>query len=193
MAVGICVQFIDKEVALAIWTFTSSHPSLHRQFTIIPDTLPLVVSAGTFLLWISNYLLALNNRESRHLRFIQLASIALPSAFLVKLLLQPLFARTMIRTWLKSGGKIEPALFDKLHGGGFPSGHALVFTAFFTAVWICYPRLRPTSYTAISLLTLALLITSYHFAGDILAGICCGILITAGIHLILTKTHQPNT
>jgi membrane-associated phospholipid phosphatase len=71
---------------------------------------------------------------------------------------------------------------------GFPSGHAVVFSAFFTAVWLYYPRYRVLVVVALSALALALLLTSYHFVSDISAGILCGALLTAGLHRFLSRS-----
>ena len=123
-------------------------------------------------------------------QFFQLAASAVPAAYLIKIFLQNAFGRTSTRLWLRVGGPIEFRWFNPVENGGFPSGHSMVFAAFFTAVWLYHPRLRPLSIAAIALLGISLLLTSYHFVSDIIAGICFGVLITTGIHRYLARSHQ---
>jgi membrane-associated phospholipid phosphatase len=106
-----------------------------------------------------------------------------------KIFLQWACGRTNIRLWLRGGKLIEFRWFDPIDYGGFPSGHMIVFTAFFSAVWLYYPRYRRLAVAAISTLALALLFTSYHFTSDILAGIFCGTLITVSLEWLFLKNH----
>ena len=181
------MHFIDKEVALALWKFTYSQPILHKHFENIPNTLPQLVAVGTTTMWCAYYVLFRKNRRNVHAQFIQLAASAVPVAFLIKIFLQYAFGRTNIRLWLRTGDPIEFSWFSPIVDGGFPSGHMVVFTAFFTAVWLHYPRSRQFVVAALSTLAVALLLTSYHFVSDIVAGMYCGILITAGLHHVTSK------
>jgi membrane-associated phospholipid phosphatase len=185
------IHLIDKAVALGIWQITSSQPVLHRHFENIPNTLPKLVAIGTTTMWLAYFVIFRKNRRSLQAQFLQLAATAVPVAFLMKTFLQYAFGRTNVRLWLRAGGPIEFRWFDPIESGGFPSGHTMVFTAFFTAVWLYYPRCRPLVVAALSGLALALLITSYHFVSDIIAGICGGIMITAGIHHLLSGPRLP--
>ena len=182
------MHFIDKEVALALWKFTHSQPFLHKHFENIPNILPQLVAIGTMTMWLAYFVVSRKNGRNVHTQFIQLAAIAVPAAFLIKIFLKFAFGRTNIRLWLWTGGPIEFRWFDPLEDGGFPSGHMIVFTAFFTAVWLYYPRSRPFVVAALSTLAVALLLTSYHFVSDIVAGVYCGILITAGLHHLTSKS-----
>jgi membrane-associated phospholipid phosphatase len=181
---------IDKPVASGIWQLTSSHPFLQKHFENIPNTLPQFVATGTAIMWLAYYVIFRKNGRNAQAQFFQLAASAVPAAYLIKIFLQNVFGRTNIRLWLRVGGPIEFRWFNPVESGGFPSGHSMVFTAFFTAVWLYYPRLRPLSIAAVALLGILLLLTSYHFTSDIIAGICCGVLITTGIHHFLAKSYQ---
>lgn len=181
------MHFIDKEIALVLWKFTFTQPFLHKHFENIPNTLPQLVAIGTTTMWLAYFVVFRKNGRTVHTQFIQLAAIAVPAAFLIKIFLQFAFGRTNIRLWLRTGGPIEFSWFSPIVDGGFPSGHMVVFTAFFTAVWLYYPRYRPLVTAALSTLAAALLLTSYHFVSDIVAGTCCGILITAGLHHFISK------
>lgn len=183
--------FIDKEVALGIRTFTASRPFLKNHFKNIPNTLPLAVAIGTTAMWLVYCVMFRKHGRSRLTRFIGLAASAVPAAYLIKKFLQYAFGRTNIRLWLKTGLPIEFRWFSPIERGGFPSGHMVVFTAFFTAVWLYYPRYRPLAVAALSTLAAALLLTSYHFVSDIVAGVGCGILITISMDRFLSKTSVP--
>lgn len=192
LAVVTSIRFIDKEVAVRIWAFTSSQPFLHKHFESIPNTLPKVVAICTATFWLAYYVIIRKKGPSSQAHFFQLAAIVVPLAYLIKVFLQYAFGRTNIRLWLRIGGPIDFNWFNPLErSGGFPSGHTVVFTALFTAIWLYYPRFRPPVVAAFATLALALLLTSYHFVSDILAGMCCGILITVGIQHILSKIRVP--
>jgi membrane-associated phospholipid phosphatase len=184
------MHFIDKEVALALWKFTCTQPFLHKHFENIPNTLPQLVAIGTTSMWLAYFVVSRKNVRTVHTQFIQLAAIAVPVAYLLKIFLQFAFGRTNIRVWLRTGGPIEFRWFDPTGDGSFPSGHMIVFTAFFTAVWLKYPRYRPLVVAALSTLAVALVLTSYHFVSDIVAGMYCGILITAGVHHVIPISNQ---
>jgi len=192
MAISASMHFLDEKVALEIWHFTSSHQILNNKINKIPNTLPILVAVGTVFFWLAYYAVVHINGKTNHTQFIQLAATSVPLAFLIKLFLQFAFGRSNIRLWLRVGGPIDFRWFNPVENGGFPSGHALVFTALFTAVWLHYPRYRPLSVAAVALLGAALLLTSYHFVSDIIAGICCGILITAGVHHFYAKYYRTS-
>ncbi|MDA8429706.1 MAG: phosphatase PAP2 family protein [Geobacteraceae bacterium] len=193
LAIVSCIRFVDTGVALGIWAFTSSQPVLKSHFENIPDTLSKIVAIGTVLMWLAYYLVVHTKGSHKPAHFFQLAATAVPVAFLLKTFMQFAFGRTTTRLWLKIGGPLEFNWFKPLQdSGGFPSGHMVVFTAFFTATWLYYPRSRPLVVAALSGLALALLLTSYHFVSDILAGICCGILTTLGIHHLFSKNRLPD-
>lgn len=194
LAIGTCIRFIDKEVALRIWSFTSSQPIFHKYFKNIPNTLPKIVIVCTALFWFAYYLITRKKGSCNQAQFFQLAALVVPLAYLIKIFLQYAFGRTNIRLWLRIGGPIEFNWFDPLERiGGFPSGHTVVFTALFTAVWLYYPRFRPLVIAACAGLVLVLLLTSYHFISDIIAGMCCGILITVSLNKFLSKNRGPKS
>jgi membrane-associated phospholipid phosphatase len=173
------IFFLDAKLALYIKRVVHSQPFLNRTFRNIPNLLPITVFIGTVAMWILFY--RNQHRGRSHLAgFLKLAAIAVPTAYMLKMFLQYVFGRTNIKIWL-SGGK--PLLFSWFiplsQSPCFPSGHMTVFTAFFAAVWFYYPRCRTIAIISLIILASALVFTNYHFLGDILAGFCCGILVTA--------------
>jgi membrane-associated phospholipid phosphatase len=94
--------------------------------------------------------------------------------------------------WLQTGGPIEFKWFNPLESGGFPSGHMIIVTAFLTAVWLYYPRFRTSAVVILTILSVALLLTSYHFVSDIIAGVYFGILITVSIDKFFSIIHSDS-
>jgi membrane-associated phospholipid phosphatase len=81
-------------------------------------------------------LLSISQRKGRGVltKFLQLAASSVPLTYLLKDLMQFIFGLTNIRLWLRTRGEIEFNWFRTIESGGFPSGHSIVITAFFTAV-----------------------------------------------------------
>jgi membrane-associated phospholipid phosphatase len=126
-----------------------------------------------------------------HTDFLRLAGISVPAAYGIKMYLQYFFGRTNIRTWLSGGGTLDFVWFTPLSQHPcFPSGHMTVVTSFVTAVWIYYPRWRLFSGVALISLAAALLLTNYHFLGDVIAGFYCGMCVTLIVRNILSYLHR---
>jgi len=182
------IQFLDAILALHIKQKLHSIPFLNKSFSNIPNLLPLTVLTGTAAMWIIFFRVQYSG-SSRHASFLKLAAIAVPAAFLLKMLLQYIFGRTNIKVWLASGKPLEFAWFTPLSQHPvFPSGHMTVFSSFFVTVFIYYPRCRPIAAIALIALASALIFTNYHFLGDIIAGFFCGILVTALVEKLLSNT-----
>jgi type VI secretion system FHA domain protein len=101
---------------------------------------------------------------------------ALPSTFF---LLKPAFGRYDTTQFFS-----EPSLygFAPFHGtvqSGFPSEHATIVAAVFSVFWIFFPRFRPLSSAAIGLVIGGLILLSWHFVSDVVAGLFVG--TTSGV------------
>lgn len=185
LAVGISYLYIDEWLAGAIMDFLRSKHLSSLGTRRIPDLLFPLVCIVTVTMWIDYFLLKRSGRGGEKRRFVLLAATAIPLAYLLKTLLQGAFGRGYTRSWLHHHGSSG---FNWFHGdGGFPSGHMLVFTAFFTAVWRHFPRYRVPSFLAVLLLAIALIVTDYHFLSDVLAGTCLGMLVTAMTGRVLER------
>lgn len=109
-------------------------------------------------------------------------SFAVPIAFFVKTQLQYILGRMPVRY-----NNSNILLFVKnphaygmnfLGGGGsFPSGHMCVFTAFMLMISFYYPKLKPYTIGALSLLAFILVFDNYHFLSDVIAGTYLGYII----------------
>jgi membrane-associated phospholipid phosphatase len=184
------IHFLDARIALYINQVLHSNPFLEKSFRNIPNLLTITVITGTAAMWIIFFRVR-HRGSSHHAGFLKLAAIAVPTAFLLKMLLQYIFGRTNIHTWLSNGGPIAFTWFTPLSRNPcFPSGHMTVFTSFFVAVYLYYPRCRPIVALALIGLASALVFTNYHFLGDVIAGFFCGILVTAAVGRFLSDAQK---
>lgn len=190
LAVILCIQFVDEDVASAIWRFTSSHPGLHKHIREINSPLSAMVAILTITMWLVYYLISRAIGWNRQTQFIKLAATALPVAFLAKILLQNTFGRTGPRMLLEGRYHSEFQWF-KIEGC-FPSGHTIVLTALLTAIWFHSPRFRTVTIALFTGLASALLLSSYHFFSDIIAGGYGGILITTVLNHFLSEPRTPS-
>jgi len=172
-----CVLYLDLPLAAWIRQLLRSVHLLQHASSNIPDILLILVCISTSVLWLA-YLLCFRRHGSvRQLQFLQVAATAVPTAYLLKALLQFAFGRTNTRLWLSGAAPME---FSWFHGGGigcFPSGHMTVFTTFFVALCWYYPSYRLPAAALLLMLAGALLGTGYHFLGDVVAGAYLGILV----------------
>jgi len=184
------IHFLDATLALYIKQVLQTNPFLKKNFRNIPNLLPIIVFTGTAAMWM--LFLRIRHRGcSHHAGFLKLAAIAVPTAFLLKMLLQYIFGRTNIQTWLSGGKSLGFGWFIPLSQHPcFPSGHMTVFTSFFVAVWIYYPRFRSVAAILLISLASALVFTNYHFLGDVIAGFYCGMLVTATIARFLPDAQE---
>jgi membrane-associated phospholipid phosphatase len=71
--------------------------------------------------------------------------------------------------------------FRLLHGGphwhSFPSGTAAISVAIVSVLWILQPRWRALGVLIVALLCIAVVITNYHWVGDVIAGMFLGTFI----------------
>jgi membrane-associated phospholipid phosphatase len=96
----------------------------------------------------------------------------------MKMILKWIFGRTEAHNWLFHPERYGFHWFAGSEGYlGFPSGHMMVFTPLFLALWDFFPRYRVYYVTVWLFLGIALIVTEYHFLSDVAAGIYVGILI----------------
>ncbi|HYW75719.1 MAG TPA: phosphatase PAP2 family protein [Gammaproteobacteria bacterium] len=163
----------------------------------IPDLLALFVaglSGFMVLLWLWTW--AGGKRHTRLGRLSPLLAIGMPVAFGLKTFTKWFFGRTETRMFLSTRHSCD--FCHWLHGygpyTGFPSGHMLVMTLTLVLVCAAYPRLRPLANALLLLLAVALLLSSYHFLSDIIAGWGFGYVLArlmlradTGLHGAITR------
>ena len=179
---ALCVGGLDVHLADFILERTGRAFLFSRTVSSLPDLLLVTVIAVCSVSWAGYFLLSKTRTSDRRIRLFLVLGTSLPIAFLSKVLLKWIFGRVDTRVWLLHP---ETYSFHWFHGGlnfeGFPSGHMLVLTPLFLAGWNYFPRLRPVVLAAWLGLAVALLLTEYHFLGDLIAGSYLGYLIYYGV------------
>lgn len=177
MAVLVSLHGLDRWIARGAQQLLRSSDFLQRSSADIPDLLFLLVCSSSCILLGTCFVLRRRGVSNETTRFSLLAGSAIPLAYVLKWILKPVFGRTNTRVWLAD--RMEDG-FHWFQGGGdcsgFPSGHMAVFAAFFTAVWMFYPRHRRVCTGLTLLLATALLATGYHFLSDVIAGAYLGLI-----------------
>ena len=182
--VGIAV--LDAPVASLSYRLVRANPLLDRYVSRIPDTLLGVVVLVTAVCWTAYSVLARKGVHDVRTEFLRVCGSVAPVAFAAKTLLQWAFGRSDAVAWVLYR---ELPRFHWFHWGprlgSFPSGHMTVFTALAAAVWLHYPRYRPFCVGFLVALGAALVLTTYHFPSDVIAGAYLGavacLLIRRGI------------
>lgn len=186
---ALSIRYLDLGVAGFILEHTGRHFQLSRRLSAMPDLLLVTVMAGTAICWSGYLLLAIRGIDDGRTFLFRTLGTSLPLAFVLKDVLKWVFGRMNTRAWL-----VQPDdyAFHWFHGvqsfHGFPSGHMLVFTPIFLALWEFAPRFRPLFLSGWLGLAFALLFTEYHFLGDVIAGGYLGFLVHYGTSRLYRKT-----
>lgn len=175
--VVLSVQFWDLPLATWIAKYLLAYFP-HVKNSDIPDLLLITVVTLTSLSWIFYFYLVHRNIHDRRTLFFRVVGTTMPLTFVVKDVLKWIFGRTNTRIWLS-----HPSLYDfhwfagTKEFEGFPSGHMLVFTPVFMALWQFFPRYRLYYGVVWFCLAIALIVTEYHFLSDVLAGAFIGAVV----------------
>ena len=172
-------RFLDARIALYAKEMLESNFLFQTSTSNIPDVLFMLVCIGSALSW-GRYLILRRQGITNELsRFCQVAGTAVPLAFFLKWPFKFVFGRTNTRVWIVNQVNDD---FHWFNGGGdyssFPSGHMMVFAAFFFALWYFYPRYRLISIGLLLILASALVTTDYHYLSDVIAGAYLGLITT---------------
>jgi membrane-associated phospholipid phosphatase len=180
------MQYVDLPLADWVAETLWRHALLKSFKSDLPDLLLMTVVVMTGLSWAAYFYLTRRGVRDKRTHFFALTGTVLPLSFLAKTILKFGFGRMETRKWLS-----DPTLygFHWFNGGegfnGFPSGHMLVFTPLFVALWHFYPRFRFFYAVALSGLGIALITTNYHFLSDVIAGAYIGAVVYYGTYRII--------
>lgn len=170
LACTISVMWLDRPLAHAIARLIPPASLVPN----VPDTLaPLV--AGVSVAGTITWYVARAHKRGRFAHASLLAAVVGPLALGLKYLAKWMFGRPEVQLFL-----VDPQVrgFHWFAGEGsyigFPSGHMLVATAWVVSVAAVYPGLRTWGRLALLGLALALLLGSFHFLGDVIAGAFIG-------------------
>lgn len=151
---------------------------LYAKTSNLPDLLLLTVVIITSLSWIVHFCTVRRTTHDQLTLFCRVTGTVLPLSFGLKTVLKWLFGRTETRAWVSDPSLYAFHWFAGAEGfEGFPSGHMLVLTPLFLALWHFYPRYRLYYGVAWLCLGAALITTDYHFLSDVLAGAYIGAVV----------------
>jgi membrane-associated phospholipid phosphatase len=177
MAVVVCIAYVDRPIAeffdrhlrhTATWAWLDR--ALAPLDLVVVAALLFLFGSGAFV--ISGHLLGSWTRAPL------LCSWAAMWATAADIVLKRIFGRawpdpTYIQNHLYG--------FRPLHGGpqwgSFPSGTAAISSAIASVLWIVMPRWRAIGALIVVLLCAAVVITNYHWVGDVIAGAFLGVSI----------------
>ena len=175
--------YLDARIALFVEQQLQRSALLKQAVSNIPDLLLHMVVAITVLSWAGYFILKRRGTHGREMKVLRALGTVVPAAFLAKDVLQYVFGRSDPHVWVLYH---LPPRFYWFHGdtgyGCFPSGHMTVFTALMTTLSRYYPRYRRVIFVLLFLLALALIVTNYHFLGDVVAGAILGAAVAFGIN-----------
>lgn len=184
---ALCIRYLDLGIASFIAEHMGTKFLFSHRVSSLPDLLLAFVAGVSVFCWTCYWLLSRRGIDDRRTLYCKIAGTSLPLAYFAKDILKWIFGRTDTRLWL-TGPDLHA--FHWFHGGGdfngFPSGHMLVLTPLLFAIGEFCPRSRIPVWLAGCGLAFALLITEYHFLGDLLAGTCLGLLLHLGVKRFYT-------
>lgn len=185
---AVVVAWIDQSLTLAIAKWLPPGVKVPMN---VPDLLIEFVAVMTVASFIAWLWVRWRGGFPRLQRVAPLLVIVAPLSLGLKFFAKWLFGRTQSRLFINHPWSYRFDWFDG-HGAylGFPSGHMLVATAVVMVVMAVFPRLRPLGWLALIALALALLLTSYHYLGDIIAGWLLGAAL-AWIILVADARLRP--
>jgi membrane-associated phospholipid phosphatase len=186
-------HFVDRQTALFVKSLWKAGSKLSIFSITIPDILFPLVCVITVAAWTAYGILTRKGVYPRHALYFRLVAVAVPVSFLAKSVLKAVVGRVTTRYWLS-----HQHLYDLhwLHGRGrytgFPSGHMAVFTVLAIATAKFYPRTRMACWVLLAALAVALILTDYHFVGDVIAGAYLGFLVVWALDAYLpTRSPSP--
>jgi membrane-associated phospholipid phosphatase len=173
----LCYFYIDRPVAL----WVSAHPELAPNWlTASPDLIIAAVILSPLLVILVAIRRVWMPWRQWEQRLIVIAGSVMVIA-LVKELLKWVFGRPSPRTWIENTAFLvsqEGYEFHWFHGGkhyfAFPSGHTSIACVMGAIIWIVWPKWRWAVVLSITIVASCLVITNYHFVGDIVAGAFLG-------------------
>ncbi len=186
------IRYWDLPVAEYVLEHLGRRFLFGGRVSAMPDLLLVTVATVSAICWAGYFILSRKRITDRRTLFFKILGTSLPIAFILKNILKWVFGRVDTRVWLAHHQDLSFHWFQGgTHFSGFPSGHMLVFTTIFLALWRFLPRARNLFLLGWLSLAAALLLTEYHFLGDVIAGAFLGYLVHFGTSRLYSKTSFP--
>lgn len=171
IATAVSVAWVDLPLAKFILGKLGSGPTQFVVQAQYPDLLDVFVAVVTVCSWVAYVILRRHHTGTRFVCWLQVIGTAVPLSYTAKDLLKAVFGRVNTRYWINHPYHFE---FRWLQASdqffGFPSGHLAVVGAILFAIMHYYPRAKSWCWAAMLLFGAALIVSEYHFLGDVIAG-----------------------
>ncbi len=187
IVVVLCVQFVDRPVALFVNAHLAAKNSLAMPLALVLLFVPLgalaVLGCGCTVL--------AGRSLPRSAEATMLAGFSVTLALACNFfLLQPGFGRIDITTYLAQPNLYGFTPFHGHSGRGFPSGHTTIAASFLLVLWFFYPRARILIGAAIGAVMIGLVLATSHFVSDVVGGLFVG-ATTAVMTIVLFRDNSP--
>jgi membrane-associated phospholipid phosphatase len=190
--VAFCYWQIDRPVA---W-WVRDHVGAAVNWLRWPDIITaIMIAAPIWLVWAG--ITRLRRPWQRHETLLVAIAMSVVGMILLKQILKFIFGRPGTRLWLETGGSLADRdfAFRWFHGfhpyDSFPSGHMTIACTLASLAWFLWPKWRGLAVAAVAIVACCLLITNYHFVGDIIAGGCLGWLGGAWSVQLMPRSILP--
>jgi membrane-associated phospholipid phosphatase len=179
--VVLCYFQIDRPVA---W-WCRDHSAVSLDWLKWPDIIKVIIIAAPIsLLW------AAIVRFRRPWRRAEAMMVTIASSVLamtvVKQILKFICGRTSTRMWIAIASSAQGDSEYGFHWfrgffpyDGFPSGHMAIACNIAAIVWHVWPKWRVPALLASAIIGASLILTDYHFVGDVIAGGVFGWIVGA--------------
>ena len=169
--VALCYWHIDRPVALWVRDHVGAAVNWLRWSDIIEA---IAIAAPILLIWAG--ITRIRRPYRRHETLLVAIAVSVVAMTILKQILKFIFGRPSTRLWIENGGSLEDRdfAFRWLHGfhpyDSFPSGHMAIACMLASLTWFFLPKWRWLSVATVAIVAICLIITNYHFVGDIIAG-----------------------
>ena len=190
--VAFCDWQIDRPVAL----WVRDHVGVAVNWLRWPDIITAVMIAAPILLvWAG--ITRMRRPWRRHEALVVAIAVSIVGMIILKQILKFIFGRPSTRLWIENGGSLEDRdfAFRWFHGfhpyDSFPSGHMAIACTLASLAWFFLPKWCWLAVASIAIVAFCLMITNYHFVGDIIAGGCIGWLGGAWSVQLMPRSILP--
>ncbi len=196
-SVAICYYFIDRPVAQWVGDNSPFWPA--PNWMRWSDFITAMMVGAPILLAVATLRRLHGPWQRREAQLVFIAGSVFVMT-LIKQLLKWTFGRPSTALWIFSGGSIVPdnpdyafhwfqGLFPYV---AFPSGHLTIACTVGSIVWIIWPKWRWLALVVIAVVAGSLIITNYHYVGDIFGGAFLGWLGGLWTVQLMPADLKPN-
>lgn len=161
--------------SIAFWV---NQHSFSKEFLLLLKKVayfPMIVfSFSPLFVILTLFMIFIMNKVNKFCLVMLLSALSIQVSVSIKSILKFLFSRENIYSLIHTG-KYGFKWFQDFHSlSSFPSGHTIATVAFFTVLWITYPKYRFFYFIVFAVVFVTLVLLGFHFISDIIAGAFVG-------------------